>query len=183
MSSTPGGWVKVGTDTTWVLIAVGVGLAALGGAALGVPVGQLVGLTSGTPLEWWPSALWTFMVLAVLICVPLAIFANRPALINAGAGLLRVAWRTVSFGELSHVYRMPGGHERQRVRHPARAEGWARCEAADIEYGVTQPDGRRVAGAARHAGAGTDRAEPEVSDAVADRGGTRRSQLCRPHRR
>lgn len=103
------GWVKVGTDTTVVLVMVGLGLAVLGGVLLAVPISRLVEVTSGTLPGWWPTALWTFIVLAVLLCVPLAIFANRPATINSGAGLLRVAWRTVPFGALRHVYRMPGG--------------------------------------------------------------------------
>lgn len=103
------GWVRVGADTTWVMIALGVGLSIVGALGIAAPVTELVRITSGTQPGWLPTALWTFAILAVLVTVPLVIMANRPASINLDAGLVRVAWRTVPFAELRHVYRMPGG--------------------------------------------------------------------------
>lgn len=103
------GWVRIGTDTTWVMVAVGVGLSALGAGLIAAPLTELVEQTSGARPGWWATAMWTFLVLALLIAVPLAVFANRPAHVNLKDRLLRVAWRTVPFTELRHVYRMPGG--------------------------------------------------------------------------
>ncbi|MBX3093902.1 MAG: hypothetical protein KF680_05080 [Cryobacterium sp.] len=109
MTTRHSSWVRIGADTTWVMLALGLGLSVVGAAGIAAPVSELVRITSGTQPGWLLTALWTFVVLAVLLCVPLVIMANRPASIDLDAGLVRVAWRTVPFAELRHVHRMPGG--------------------------------------------------------------------------
>lgn len=107
--TTSTGWIRIGTSTTWVMLAVGAGLAFVGAAALAVPVSELVRLTSGVQPGWAPTALWIFVVLGVALCVPLVILSNRPASINLDEGLVRVARRTIPLSELRHAYRLPGG--------------------------------------------------------------------------
>ncbi|HRN28184.1 MAG TPA: hypothetical protein PK781_02385 [Terrimesophilobacter sp.] len=109
MSPQRKGWVRIGTDTTSIMLALALVLSVIGAIALAAPVAALARVTSGTEPSWHVAALWTFIVLAVLIGVPLAIFANRPALIDLGTRRLRVGWRTIPLSELRHVYRMPGG--------------------------------------------------------------------------
>lgn len=109
------GWIQLGAGTDWSMGLLGLGLSAVTAALIAAPTSQLIELVSGASPGWFGTALWILPFAFLLLGLPLLVMANRPASVDLDRRLLRVGWRTVSFDELRHVYRMPGGSSSDKV--------------------------------------------------------------------
>ena len=109
------GWIRLGAGTDWSMALLGLGLSIVTAALIAAPTSKLIEVITGSTPGWVGTALWIVPFAFLLLGLPLLLLANRPASVDLDRRLLRVGWRTISFDQLRHVHRMPGGQTPDKV--------------------------------------------------------------------
>lgn len=105
------GWLQLGVNTSVSMGLLALAISVVTGLLLAEPTSRLIEVVSGINPGWWVTVFWTILILFVLLGVPLIVLSNKPASVDLDRKLIRVGWRTVSFDQLQHVYRRPGGKD------------------------------------------------------------------------